>query len=135
MANMTFEQLLFNSIKNGQVTVKSVYDIWLELGNSGTPEDFLNSLKGEDGTHAIIVKDIIIASTDWVSDNGIYKATILNELITSDCIVNVDFSRSINEALISGVVGYSNTIDGGVELYSNFQPSTDFVVNYCIIMP
>ena len=43
----SYEELLFNSIKNGQQTVKSVYDIWLELGNTGTPQDFLNSLKGK----------------------------------------------------------------------------------------
>lgn len=28
---------------------KSAYEIWLEAGNSGTREDFLNSLKGQDG--------------------------------------------------------------------------------------
>ena len=47
MANKSYEELLFNSIKNGQKTVKSVYDIWLELGNTGTPQDFINSLKGK----------------------------------------------------------------------------------------
>lgn len=47
MANKSYEELLFNSIKNGQQTVKSVYDIWLEVGNTGTPQDFLDSLKGK----------------------------------------------------------------------------------------
>lgn len=47
MANKSYEELLFNSIKNGQQSVKSVYDIWLELGNTGTPQDFLDSLKGK----------------------------------------------------------------------------------------
>ena len=47
MSNVSYEEMLFNSIKNGQNPVKSVYDIWLELGNTGTPEDFLNSLKGK----------------------------------------------------------------------------------------
>lgn len=28
---------------------KSAYELWLESGNSGTREDFLNSLKGQDG--------------------------------------------------------------------------------------
>lgn len=28
---------------------KSTYEIWLELGNSGTEQDFINSLKGEKG--------------------------------------------------------------------------------------
>ena len=47
MANKTYEELLFNSIKNGQQSVKSVYDIWLELGNTGTPQDFIDSLRGK----------------------------------------------------------------------------------------
>ena len=47
MAAKSFEELMFNSIKNGQQSVKSVYDIWLELGNTGTPQDFINSLKGK----------------------------------------------------------------------------------------
>ena len=29
---------------------KSAYDIWIEQGNTGTEQDFLNSLKGNDGT-------------------------------------------------------------------------------------
>lgn len=38
------------AIKNlGRVTGKSAYEIWLEQGNTGTEEDFLNSLKGKDG--------------------------------------------------------------------------------------
>lgn len=28
---------------------KSAYEIWLELGNEGTEEDFIASLKGEQG--------------------------------------------------------------------------------------
>lgn len=46
--NNTFlEELLFNSIKNGQQPVRSVYDIWLDLGNTGTPQDFIESLRGK----------------------------------------------------------------------------------------
>ena len=47
MGNKTYEELLFNSIKNGQQSVKSVYDIWLELGNTGTPQEFIDSLRGK----------------------------------------------------------------------------------------
>lgn len=32
---------------------KSAYQIWLEQGNRGTEQDFLNSLKGQDGTQGI----------------------------------------------------------------------------------
>lgn len=34
---------------------KSAYQIWLEAGNSGTEEDFLNSLKWNKGRHRIII--------------------------------------------------------------------------------
>ena len=41
------------SISNGNSVdlsfAKSAYDIWLELGNKGSKQDFLNSLKGERG--------------------------------------------------------------------------------------
>lgn len=32
-----------------EVDGKSAYDIWLEQGNEGTEDDFLESLKGQDG--------------------------------------------------------------------------------------
>lgn len=41
-----------SSGKNGKngVDGASVYNLWLSLGNTGTPADFLNSLQGQDGT-------------------------------------------------------------------------------------
>ena len=36
---------------------KSAYEIWLEAGNTGSEEDFLNSLKGEDGFSPIITEN------------------------------------------------------------------------------
>lgn len=33
----------------GQVTGKSAYQVWLEAGNAGTVEDFLNAIKGDKG--------------------------------------------------------------------------------------
>ena len=75
----SFETLLFNAIKNGQIPPKSTYDIWLEAGFTGTPRDFLDSLKG---TAAEVVSGVVIKPEDWVAYDGIYKATILNEEIT-----------------------------------------------------
>lgn len=40
---------------------KSAYEIWLEEGNTGTKDDFLNSLKGRDGNNGLSGKD---ATTD-----------------------------------------------------------------------
>ena len=79
MANVvSYEQLLFNAIKNGQ-TGKSVYDIWLELGNTGTPQDFLDSLK----TPSIIGTTTILA-TSCILVDGIYKVIIPDENVTVD---------------------------------------------------
>ena len=130
MANKTYEELLFTAIKNGQ-TAKSVYDIWLELGNTGTPADFLNSLKG---ITPVVVNGATIATTDWVYSNGVYTATIPNELITDKSVVNVNFqATSLDEAINSGVLGFTNTIDGAFEIYSNFKPSADLVIDYVMI--
>lgn len=131
MANVSYEQLLFNAIKNGQEPVKSVFDIWLSLGNTGTPQDFIDSLKG---AGASIVKNVTIPTSAWVLSNGIYKATVSNSIITTDSVVNVNFNAaSINNAINSGVLGYTNSIIGGFEIYSNFLPTTDLVIDYVII--
>ena len=51
---------------------KSAYEIWLEAGNTGTEEDFLNSLKGEKGDSSSISE--IIEDTDMtIKDSGIYR--------------------------------------------------------------
>lgn len=129
MANVSYEQLLFNAIKNGQEPVKSVYDIWLSLGNTGTPQDFLDSLKG---AGAVVVSGVTIPTTTWVLSEGIYKATITNEGITANDVVNVNYT-DVPSAINSGVLGFTNTIDGGFEIYSNFLPTTDLVIDYSII--
>ena len=38
---------------------KSAYDIWLEQGNEGTEQDFLDSLKGEGGVSAEDIVDVV----------------------------------------------------------------------------
>lgn len=130
MGNYSFEQLQFNALKNGQST-KTLYDLWLSLGNTGGPEQFLDSLKG---TTAIIVTNVTIPVSAWVLANGVYVATIANEDIKSTNVVNVNFtSASINTAINYGILGYTNSIDGGFEMYANFQPTADLVINYAII--
>ena len=131
MAN-TYEQLLFNAIKNGQQTVKSVYDIWLELGNTGTPQEFIDSLKGSSASY--ITTGVTVPTSAWVSYEGIYKATISDTNITTETVVNVNFNQaSLAAAINSGVLGYTNTINGGFEIFSNFKPSTDLVIDYMVV--
>ena len=134
MGNISYEKALFNAIKNGQVSVKSVYDIWLEVGNTGTPQDFLDSLKGDPGMSAIVVNGHTIATSDWVLTDGIYKATIGDANVTANSVVNVNFNAtSIDAAINSGVLGYTNSIDGAFEIFSNFLPVSDLVIDYSIV--
>lgn len=37
------------TINLGRVTGESAYEIWLDLGNVGTEQDFINSLQGQQG--------------------------------------------------------------------------------------
>lgn len=131
MANTSYEQLLFNAIKNGQ-SGKSVYDIWLELGNTGTPQDFLDSLKMPS-----IIATTTILTTSWILTDGIYKVIISDENVTANSVVNVNFDVSSIKAILSsnsnGNIGYVNPIDGGFEIYSNFLPTTDLSIRYSII--
>jgi hypothetical protein len=132
MATMSFEQLLFKALKNGK-DAKSVYDIWLELGNQGTPQDFIDSLKGI-GAH--VVNAATVTASAWALDSttGIYKAIIENESVTANDVVNVKFtSDSFKNAITNGVLGYTNTIDGGFEIFANFIPTVDLVFDYVII--
>lgn len=57
MANVSYEQLLFNALKNGQTTLRSTYDVWLSIGNVGTPQDFLDSLKGDSAYQTWLEQD------------------------------------------------------------------------------
>ena len=50
----------------GRIVGLSAYEVWLEQGNTGTEEDFLNSLKGIDGKDGLngIDGNIIIKNSD-----------------------------------------------------------------------
>lgn len=47
--NINIKGLNLPPIKLEGAAGKSAYELWIESGNSGTREDFLNSLKGQDG--------------------------------------------------------------------------------------
>lgn len=132
MSNLSYEERLFNAIKNGQAAVKSVYDIWLELGNQGTADEFLNSLKG---TTATVVKDVTIPTSAWtLQPDGLYYARVNNANIAATNVVNVSFHLgSILDAANTGVLGYTNTFDGGFDLFANFASTKNLVMDYAII--
>lgn len=132
MSNLSYEERLFNAIKNGQATVKSVYDIWLELGNEGTAQDFLDTLKG---STARVISNVTVPASGWsLLPNGLYKTTLTDETITAKDVINVEFNvESIIDATNSGVLGYTNSVDGGFELFSNFAPTMDLLIDYAVI--
>ena len=74
---------------------KSAYEIWLDLGNEGTEQEFLASLKGQDGDSS----DIIPATADTVG--GVKVGSGL--LITEDGTLSVDKSQ-IHEVPAGGEV-------------------------------
>ena len=57
--------------KNGQ-DGKSAYQIWLDLGNSGSEQDFINSLKAQSERHAPMGCTLDISTKPWTVwfDNG-----------------------------------------------------------------
>lgn len=65
------------------VAGKSAYEIWLEAGNTGTEEDFLNSLKGEQGedgfSPVVTVTDIEGGHNVAIEDaNGVQNFEVLD---------------------------------------------------------
>lgn len=129
---MSYESRLFKAIKNGQTAPKSNYDLWKDLGNEGDAQAYLDSLKGA-GT--ITFKGITVPTSIWVSTEGIYKATIANEDITENDVVNMNFTtESLSTAIQAGILGYTNTVAGGFEIFSNFLPSSDLVIDYAVIV-
>ena len=67
--------------KNGQ-DGKSAYQIWLDLGNSGTEQDFINSLKVQSERHAPTGYILNTSSKPWtlLFDNGciVYNSSYWN---------------------------------------------------------
>lgn len=55
--NINIKGLNLPPIKLEGAPGKSAYEIWLEAGNTGTKDDFLNSLKGRDGINGLSGKD------------------------------------------------------------------------------
>lgn len=132
MANYSFEEIQFDALKKSK-SPRTIYDMWLSLGNTGGPEKFLDSLKG---AHALIKNNVTIPSSAWVLTNGVYVTNITDTDIKSTHVVNVNFAAdSINTAINFGILGYTNSVDGAFQMFSNFQPTSNLVIDYAIIRP
>lgn len=55
----------------GRVVGKSTYEIWLEQGNTGTEQEFLESLKGEDGINGADGKNLLICDEEVYTGQGL----------------------------------------------------------------
>ena len=62
---------------------KSAYDIWLEVGNKGTKEDFINSLKGRDG-------ETITNKIEVIKEKPIVKNNIVKEVVKQEAVNGKD---------------------------------------------
>ncbi len=86
---------------NGQNGL-SAYEIWLSQGNTGTQQDFLNSLQGAAGTNAnspifnapITILDVVGGQVSQGSTFNVNIANYLNFNVSS-VILNVEFKGQI----------------------------------------
>lgn len=95
--------------KVGGVDGKSAYEIWLEQGNTGTEEDFLESLKGKDGAPG--VSGVYVGSGDMPEG---YNVQIDPDGDAVDLLEKVDEvlaeAKTYTNALANGAVA-TNTED------------------------
>ena len=89
---------------------KSAYEIWLDLGNTGTEQDFIDSLKGADGEDGEDGEDFAFELPDGV-ENGDYLQWIWNgsswdiTVITPDdtSIILISSSGTNNQSVCANV--------------------------------
>ena len=134
---MTFEDLTEEQKEslNGE-DGKSAYEIWLEAGNTGTEEDFLNSLKGADGFAPVVtVTDIEGGHKVVVEDvNGSQEFEVLDgkdaegKVYTSLAELGLDTTATINDiigAMADGsIFMYKTDVFDYATEYNNIQYGT-----------
>ena len=111
---------------------KSAYQTWLDLGNEGTEEDFINSLIVY---QTKVVNDINISTDDWVTNqDGFCEAIVVDTDVTSKNVVNLNFHYSTTSSVIQNdIKSYTSPFDGGFKVFAKSLPSSDIVINYCIL--
>lgn len=98
---------------------KSAYDIWLEQGNVGTEQEFLDSLKG-DGSSIVVDDKIDTSSTNPVQNKVLAQEIARAETgkqylkITGPMPSDIDYlyARTIRDAIENG-----NKSSGFVKIY------------------
>lgn len=84
------------AIKNlGRVVGLSAYEVWLENGNTGTEEDFLNSLKGKDGGNGTYMgteepTDDAVIWVDTDEDGEVFEEDVFKKEMETYCTNYID---------------------------------------------
>lgn len=69
---------------------KSAYEIWIEEGNSGTPEDFLESLKSKELALSTYIYNQILATDRWEIAHNLDKYPSVSVVDTGGTLVMGD---------------------------------------------
>ena len=104
----------------------SAYEVWLSLGNSGTEQDFITSLRGQDGasgtngTDGIDGDDGLSAYEVWVSlGNSGTEQDFIDSLRGQDGATGAAGADGVDG--VDGVDGQTNNNGGGWAFYSDDQ--------------
>ena len=100
---------------------KSAYEIWLSLGNTGSENDFINSLKGENGQDGIDgISPTVSVSRTMEDDGAIITVTDING---ENSVIVYDGMDGMNNG---GDTGSTINPGTGISIYNNYLdlPST-----------
>ena len=103
---------------------KSAYQVWLDQGNTGTEQDFLNSLEGEQGPQGIQGETGPAGPTGPAGADGTTPPVV--PLVAGD---NVTITESNNQIVISAAGGQTYTAGENVEISQENEISVPNVVH------
>ena len=68
---------------------KSAYQLWLDQGNTGTVQDFVNSLRGENGSNGVGIASVETNALGELVLNEIYYNIIKDEILKIQDLKNI----------------------------------------------
>lgn len=94
---------------------KSAYQVWLDLGNTGTEEDFLNSLKGEKGADGTMTfEDLTDEQKEYLKGEDGFSPAITENADNSDEVYKLDIETKDGVITTPNLKGSGATIDDNV---------------------
>ncbi|PWG52858.1 hypothetical protein [Ligilactobacillus salivarius] len=112
---------------------KSAYQIWLDLGNSGTEQDFINSLKVQSEQHAPTGWSLDVSTKPWTVwfDNGVglqFPDFYNNTTVHSDSVIGSLIKLSNNTFALA--YGFKKVWDIG----SNWGKFKSYITSKTIVI-